>query len=398
MRILFLPLITGGPAAGTISRCLAIAEHLRMFHHDVLFVTNGLAQQYVEEAGFPYLSAEVPDPPRVLHPLYSLSDVAVYLNLTHERFVRGALDAELRAVDAFKPDVLFSEFQLTAPITAAVTGLPLVSTACSPAHPRFASPLFADERAVNHDEAIAGFNSILNERELEPIEDVAELFFLRSQVKIAPTLLELEPLLSDVVRVHFVGHLLYDRRELAPLPSGIVERAHGKNLVFVYLGEGEIGPVQYVEVLPKALDGSEFHAIVAVGNHPDLPELPADTSNTTWVRYVPGRSILRSSRAVIFHGGQNTAMASLIHRVPSLIFPAHDFERDFNARALARIGTGLHCSTEEFVPEVLLDNLRQVTQPEFDLAAETFSWKVLRSGGPSYAAELVLSAAKGAAS
>ncbi|MGO9121590.1 MAG: glycosyltransferase, partial [Desulfomonilaceae bacterium] len=225
--------------------------------------------------------------------------------------------------------------------------------------------------------------------------DVAELFFTRSNVKVAPTIKEIEPLLADVPNLHYVGYLLYDRQELAPLPRGLIEKAHGKNLIFVYFGMGEIGPAQYTSVLPRSFGGTEFHAIVAVGDHPDLQGLPDPTNNVTWFRFVPGRSILRGSQALIFHGGQNTAMASLIHKVPSLVFPGKDFERDFNARALAGIGVGINCAVEDFTPEQVLEKTRELLSPSYRSAAETYSWAVLRGGGARHAADLVLGAAEG---
>jgi UDP:flavonoid glycosyltransferase YjiC (YdhE family) len=395
MRILFLPIITRGSAIGTITRCLSVAHHLRLFGHEAFFLTHGEGAKQVAESDFPFTEGAVPKPPGPLHALTDLSDVAVFLNLTDEDYLRRSLEAEQKAVVRFKPDVLFSEFKLTAPITAAKTGLPLVSTACSPADPRFISPLFSEKRAVNHEDAIAGFNRILEERGLAPIIDVAELFFMRSNVKIAPTVQEIEPLLADVPNLHYVGYLLYDSHELAPLPEGLIEKAYGKNLVFAYFSTGEIGPAQYTSVLPRSFDGTDFHAIVAVGDHPDLPELPVPTNNVTWVRFVPGRSILRRSQALIFHGGQNTAMASLIDKVPSLVFPGTDFERDFNARALARIGVGIHCAVEDFTPHLVLENTLQLMSPSYRLAAETYSGEILRGGGPRNAADLVIKAAEG---
>ncbi len=63
MRILFLPLITGGPAIGTISRCLAIAHHLRKFSNEVFFLTNAEGAKLVAEAGFQFMEGAVPDTP-----------------------------------------------------------------------------------------------------------------------------------------------------------------------------------------------------------------------------------------------------------------------------------------------------------------------------------------------
>lgn len=393
MRVLFFPIITRGAAIGSITRCLAIADHLQQYGHQCFFLTNGEGARHVADAGHPYMEGIVPDPPGSFHPLRNLSDVAVYLNLTREDYLRHALAAEQSAIDRFQPDVLFSEFKLTAPITAAANGLPLVSTACSPADPRFVSELYPHRPSGPADDANAGFNKILDERALPPIRDVAELFFSRSATKIAPTLPELEPLLSDVPDLHYVGYLLYDRWELEPLPPGLLEQAHGRHVVFVYLSTGEIGPDRYTRMLPEAFQDTEFHAIVAVGDHPKLPELPPPASNVTWVRFVPGRSILNCSNAVIFHGGQNTAMGTLIHKVPSLVFPGEDFERDFNARSLARIGVGLHCSADDFTPAKVRTAVRGLLDPAYASAAETYSGKVLEQGGPQRAADLVLATA-----
>lgn len=395
MRILFLPLITGGSAVGTISRCLAIADHLRKLSHEVFFLTNGGGAKLVGDAGFPFMEGSVPSPPGPLHALHDLSDVALYLNLTDEKFVRRSLQEEQRAVESFKPDILFSEFKLTSPITAALSGLPLVSTACSPADPRFASPLFPAPKTVDHTEAIAGFNRILDENGLVRITDVAELFFTRSHVKIAPTIPEIEPLLADVPNLFYVGYLLYDGIELAPLPLGLLKAAHGRKVVFAYFGMGEIEPKDFNRVIPEAYADTEFYAIIAVGDHPDAHNLPDPTPNAEWVRFVPGRSILGCSHALLFHGGQNTAMASVIHKVPSLIFPGQDFERDFNARGLERIGVGIRLQKEDFTPASVLEHTRRLSSPSYGLAAETYSGKVLGKGGARCAADLVLAAAEG---
>ncbi|MCG8377277.1 MAG: hypothetical protein MI702_12430, partial [Chlorobiales bacterium] len=263
------------------------------------------------------------------------------------------------------------------------------------ADPRFRSPLYPVQSLPAHEEAVVGFNKILGEKGLEPIADVSELFFGRSRVKIAPTTLELEPLLADVPYLHYVGYLLYDRWELAPLPDGLLEECRGRNVVFAYFSSGEIGPREYTRVLPEAYDGTEFHAIVAVGDHPQLPELPPSTSNTTWVRFVPGRSIMTCSQALVFHGGQNTAMASLIHGLPSLVFPGNDFERDFNASALDSVGAGIKLSSEHFNPEDVLEATRQLREPAYRLAAKEYGLKAIRSGGAQRAADLVLEAAYG---
>jgi len=360
--------------------------------HSVFFLTGETSREHLDKAGFEYRIGPMPDPPGPVHPLRSLAEVALFLNLTREDHVRRSFESELAAIDRFMPDVLFSEFKLTAPISAARAALPLVSTACTPAHPDFVSPLFSEAGSAN-DEATRGFHSLLEQEGIPPVQDVAELFFLRSGLKIVPSSQELEPMLRGVENLHYVGYLLYDRWEKAPLPPRLIQAAAVPHLVFAYFSMGEIGPDKYTRILPRAFDRTEFHVVIATGFHPDLPALPEDTSNVSFFRMVPGISVLDRSDAVIFHGGQNTAMASLLHGVPSLIFSGSDFERDFNARGLARIGAGMHMKTEEFVPDHLIRSTRRLVRGAYRGNAVSHGRGLRALGGPGRAAELVLKAA-----
>ena len=393
MRILFLPLITRGSAIGTISRCLAIAEILREKGHFVSFVIGESAIRHVEKAGFEYQIGPMPDPPGPLRPLRNLADVALFLNLTNENYVRRSFENERLAIDRFTPDVLFSEFKLTAPISAARAGLPLVSTACTPAHPEFVSPLFPETGKAD-DDSVRGFNHLLEEEGFSPVQDVAELFFMRSNLKIVPSSRELEPLLQGIEDLHYVGYLLYDRWERAALPPGLRQAVTVPHLIYAYFSMGEIGPDKYVEVLPRAFDETEFHLVVATGSHPDLPALPEATANVSFFRMVPGISVLDRSDAVIFHGGQNTAMASLLHGVPSLIFSGSDFERDFNARGMARVGAGMHMKTDDFTPDRLIRSVRGLVRGDYGRNAYAHGQGLRQLGGPMRAADLILKAAE----
>lgn len=336
MKILFLPFITGKAALGSVSRCLTVAEVLRDQGHQISFVTSRFLTPYVRDAGFEYLEAPAPDPPGARRPIRTIVDVALFLNLTDETFIRRSFEAEIQAIERFRPDIIFGEFKLTATISAARYGLPVVSTASTPAHPAFVSPLFSNAEE-QQETGTEGFNRLLAEEGLDPVQSVADIFFLRSNIKIVPSSSELEPMLAREPGLHYVGYLLYDRWEKAPLPPDLLKDVRSPHLVFAYLAVGEIGPDRYVDVFSRAFDGTECHAVVAVGSHPQLDGLPADTSNVTYADFVPG-TILEKSDAVIFHGGQNTLTAALMDGVPGIAVPGTDFERDFNARGLAKIG------------------------------------------------------------
>ena len=388
MRVLFMPLITRGVALGTISRCLAVAEILRERGHPVLFLAGGPVAEHITESGFDFREGVMPDPPGPLHPLRNLADVSMFFNLTREDYIRQALKTELEVIDEFKPDVIFSEFKLTAALSAPYSGLPLVSTACTPAHPDFTTPLFLGP-GPSQEESLTGFNHLLDELKLPPIKDVAELFFMRSRLKIAPCSRELEPLLQNLENLHYVGYLLYEPWERAPLPPDLLKGGDASRLVYVYFSSGEIRPHQYLRALPQAFDHTEFQVVAAVGSHPDLPETPPATPNVTYTRFVPQGSILEKSEAFIFHGGQNSCMSSLLHGVPSLIVPGMDFERDFNVRGLVQIGAGLELKIDEFTPEKILHDTRAVIEGDYGARAKIHGQELRKLGGPLRAVDLL---------
>ena len=394
MKILFLPLITRGSALGSISRCLAMAEVLREQGHQTLFLTNSLSAAHVERFGFDYLVGAMPPPPGDFHPMHDLADVAVYLKLTEENYIRQALQREWEAVEQFDPDVMVSEFKLTAPITAGRAGLPLVSTACTPAMPGFVSRLYQGEPRLDHSEALEGFNRILNELGQEAIHSVAELFYGRSQVKLAPTSPELEPALGEVPNLCYVGYLLHHAMEHGDLPPELQAPARESRLVFTYLSTGELGPKIYTKVLPSAFEGTRFHVAVATGDHPDLPELPAPTANLSYHRFLPGMSMLEASRAYLSHGGQNSVVSAMLAGVPSLLFPGGDFERYFNSRQAAKLGAAKNLPIQEFAPEKLRQHLRDLLESSCAQEAAAAGERLRVLGGPRRAAEMVLQAAE----
>jgi len=390
MKILFLPFITGKAALGSVSRCLTVAEELQNLGHEACFVTSRFISPYVRDARFDYLEAPAPGPPGSRRPIRTIVDVALFLNLTDETFIRQSFEAEQKAIERFRPDIVFSEFKLTASISAARHELPLVSTASTPAHPEFVSPLFSETES-EQEHGTEGFNRLLMEEGLEPIQSVAELFFLRSHVKIVPSSPELEPMLSGEDSLHYVGYLLYDRWEKAPLSPALLENVASPHVVFAYLAVGEIGPDRYVDVFSRAFDNTEFHVVVAVRSHPQLTVLPGNTSNVTYANFVPG-TILEKSDAVIFHGGQNTLTAALLEGVPGLVVPGTDFERDFNARGMAEIGAGIHMNADNFVLDKVLSAARDLVQRDYGQRAREHGDGLRALGGPSKAARLALSA------
>ena len=305
MRVLFLPLV-GGYGLGPITQCLALADEAKSRGHAVAFLCQPTYRLWVE-AGTIQHTAPLPTlQAKVIPKFFKLADAALALGLADIEFVRASVDLELQAISDFRPDLLVSKIKLSAPISARIAGLPLVSTAMWADHPNFTSPLY--ERSASASYVTAVYNQALHEYVQDPIDDIGELSFLRSDLKIAPSSPRLDPGLMQVKNLHYVGYLLYRNLEVGGLPEWLQQWVPSTPLIYVYLGTGDVSLHMYTQVLPQTFDGTGFYVVVSVAGDPQLSDLPQSTSNIRYVGSTPGLATMRKSKLVIHHGGSNTAV------------------------------------------------------------------------------------------
>jgi hypothetical protein len=228
----------------------------------------------------------------------------------------------------------------------------------------------------------------------EQVETAAELTFMRSQLRLAPTLAELEPeLAASGTDVSFIGHTV-DRTEEEDVPEDLVGVGDGP-VGFVYLSVTGLDPPMYADVLTTAFRGTGTTVVCAVGYHYGAAQLPDGTAEVRFVRYVPAHAVLKRSDFVIFHAGHDTMMSVLYHGIPSLAFPQGSSERLYNAAALERIGAGIWLPFAAFRPRRILKAVHELTSGRFAPALERFSARLHQAGGCEEAVAKILQLAKG---
>lgn len=353
MRILLVP-AAGGVGLGPLTNVLAIAEDAVHAGHDVAFMCKGNWFPFVSRFG-PMYSAPLPKQfTEKLPSPYKLSDVLIGLGWADPEFIRASITAEINAITSFSADIVVSMLQVTAPISAQILRKPSVAVFSWADGPDFRSPLYPQNDTCKGFEVY--YNQVFSEFGISPIQDICELAYMRSELRIAPTIPELQPELTQVPGVHFVGSLLSHSMESEICPDEILQIKARENvpLIFVYLSPGDMRPEHWIPRLVNAFTGHPYEVIVTLAPLDISPKSLPSSENIHFFKRLPGSAVIANSNLVISHGGANTVNNALCHGIPQLVFPDKYAERDYNGRAVARLGAGLNLSTEQFEPNRLL--------------------------------------------
>ena len=93
----------------------------------------------------------------------------------------------------------------------------------------------------------------------------------------------------------------------------------------------------------------------------------------------------------IHHGGQNTMVQCIRHKVPSLIFQGRHFERFYNAQKAFEAGCDLNLKVKNFNCEELRLNCGKLIENlECEKSLNLYSKKIESYGDAARAAEILL--------
>ena len=348
MKVLIVPMSAIAETAGPASRCKLLAE---------AFLNNGIetATCMAADINFkkidnvPNYFLDIPMPfglPKVI--ASRMFPLAQKFGLTARKTVRsfdqvllmtGNLDYKYlkrsvvsvrNAVKDFKPDVIYSEFNLSAMIAARIENIPLWTTVSYPTQPTYAhNPRLA-----------AGLNKLLREYHIPQVESALHLFDWADK-KICPSIKELEPFNDDVT---FCGAL----KSVNPTNTT-------RNKILVYMGNGTISADKTKNVITEAFTDSKYEVFIASKY---LGETTYDNIHIA-ARW-DFNQLLDEAVLYINHGGQNSIIDGLIHGVPQIVVPGKVFERKYNAESLVRNDAGLYLAHRDFTAKNISTAAEQI--------------------------------------
>ena len=304
------------------------------------------------------------------------------------KYLRKSVESVRQAVQEFRPDAVYSEFNISAMIAARKEGLPLYATVSYPTQHTFAcEPSLAK-----------GLNRLLRELELPEVESALQLFDWADRA-FCPSIRELEPM--DREDVCYVGALKAtttgengsgaegmaqadgeastaqdsgeDGRDEASATPGTGKK---RNKVLVYMGNGTVSAKQTMQVVSRVFCGSGYEVYIASSY---LPE------GTTLNVHVAPRwdfdTLLDEAVLFINHGGQNSIMDGLIHGVPQIMVPGKVFERQYNAKSVMENKAGVSLSYRNFNVDTLSVIIEKVAHSKKTRQNAAALGKKLMAGG-----------------
>lgn len=344
MRILIAPMAALAEMKGPIRRARALAIEAKKRGHDIAFCA-ATDPNYLPVEEIKNYPAPLPSPFGL--PLFigkRVFKIAQILGIQQRKRVRsfeevlhivGAIDRKFfpkdvyclrKAIREFRPDVVYSEFRISAIIAAEMEDVNIVTSYSFPIQKTYTcNPEYA-----------GGVKEFLRRNNLPEIESVLDIFDW-ADLKIVPSSYELEPI--DDKKVVYVGPFVVPQKTGKKSIRGGSER-----VIIAYMGSGTITPKRLVKVLTKTFGGTDFNVYIS-----------------TRIITPSVRGIMPRATAFINHGGQNSVMTGLIYGTPQIICPGNVFERRYNACSVERLKAGVSIETDDFTPE----RIRQLIQ-EFE--------------------------------
>ena len=338
MKILIVPMAAMAETSGPSSRCRILAEE---FAKAGLEVATCRAEDvnYKPIEGIKNFFLEIPMPMGLPAPIAkkmfpiaqktgitsrktvnSFDQVLFLTGNLNYNYIYKSVDSVRKAIKDFHPDIVYSEFNISAMIAAHLDRIPLYCTVSYPTQHAYG----------NKPKLSKGLNRYLREKVLSQVDSALQLFDLADK-SFCPSIPELEPIKKEYV--FFCGTLKRKRE---------YDHAGNKNKIVVYMGNGTISAKKMKKVK------SRYDVYIASSY---LGE--GDTDNIHIAPRWDFEELLGTAALFINHGGQNSITDGLIHGVPQIVVPGKIFERKYNASCIETNHAGAVISPTEFTPDII---------------------------------------------
>ncbi len=286
----------------------------------------------------------------------SFDEVLHLTGNTDYAYLKQSVEDIRKAIKAFQPDIVYSEFNISAMLAAKLEHVILYISASYPTQHQYSH---------NHKYA-KGLNRLLREQGLPPLDSCLELFDF-AEKKFIPSCKELEPM--EDPKVSFCG----------TFKGAIKASSAVRDKVLVYMGNGTISQRKMVKEVSRAFESTEYQVYIAgqglkeesFGNIHIAPFFNFDA-------YLP-ESVL-----FINHGGQNSIADGLVYGVPLLVCPGKVFERKYNAQSIVKAGAGEELSVADFTSEEIRRvALQIINNPDYQRNAYRIGKELTSLGGVS---------------
>jgi uncharacterized protein (TIGR00661 family) len=320
---------------GHVSRCVPIAKEVQRRGGEVLFSTYMEGVDYVAKQGLPVVEApeiylETDETGSIdLKTTFQTRALTVSLTLTKQ------ITFEVQQIQAFKPDIVFSDTRISSIIAARLLRVPCVVLLNQflPRAPR--------EKDTNFWKLLDGsvltlLGRIWTFTNTVIIPDFPEPYTISLDSLRAPK--------RYGVKMDLVGSILGVRPEDNPEASNVKKKLGiEEDQVLVYAGisgpRTERMPLIHMLIPLFKEFPDRFHVVMSTGD-PEGGSEPKRMGNLTMIPWIVDRyAFLNACDVVISRGGHETIMQSIGYGKPSIIIPTPRHPEQYgNARRATEIG------------------------------------------------------------
>ncbi len=390
MRVYFAPC---GIGLGHVGRCVPIAKKLLDEGVEVVFSTYREGIRYIEREKLPLIKAppigfQVKPDGTVDFKQTAVNPGPFLASFTLLR----QIDAEIRFIEGFKPDVVVSDSRASPILAARVLGVPRICIlnqfqVIIPRKKRFLRlARFADSITLTLIGKIwTGGNTVL-------IPDFPPPYTICSGNLTIP-----KPYRKSV---KLIGPILEVRPEELPTQEELRKKLQlpfDKPVIFVPIS----GPIRerafLIGILRKILlNFPEDYEIVMSLGYPNADTNPVRHGNLTIYKWIPNRfEYLKACDIVIGRAGHGTLTQCLCYGKPLILVPTPNHtEQLWNAIQAEKLGVAEIIQQKELTREKLLKNVKQVLEGEMPERLRIVQKEVVKYDGLGNAVKAVLEAAE----
>ena len=373
MRALLVPMSAMAETSGPSSRCRLLAEGFRdanietatCMAKDVNYSTIDGIYNYHLDTPMPFGLPEViasrsfPVAQKLgitsKKTVNSFDEVLWFTGNLNHRYLKKSVESVRKAIHDFRPDALYSEFNISAIIASRIEQIPLYTTVSYPTQHEYA----------HRSDLAKGINMLLAEFGLPKIESALQLFDWADK-SFCPSIRKLEPINKS--NVYYCGTLK---------SKSMNESSLTRDKILVYMGSGTISPKKMINVISNAFSGSRYRVYIASAA---LKETTMD--NIHIARRWDFDVMLDEAVLFINHGGQNSIVDGLLHKVPQIMVPGKVFERKYNALSVADNKAGISVPFKSFNPAYVRNTAEQViASGEMSANAAVLGRELTNAGG-----------------
>ncbi len=381
MKILVVPMAAMAETAGPSSRCRQLVEGFRFAGIDVA-TCRAEDVNYKSIDGVQNYFLDIPMPMGLPKPIATRTfPIAQKLGITSKKtvnsfdqvlrftgnldykYLKKSVESVRNAILEYNPDIVYSEFNISAIVAAKKEGIPLYTTVSYPTQHEYA-----------HDSRLTGgLNHLLDKMRLPRVYSALQLFDWADK-RFCPSIRELEPieeLKGEEDSICYCG-TFKAAEDIGSKKIGLSSR----DKILVYMGNGTVSATKTLSVIQAAFAGSKYEVYLATSY---LPEETIDN-----IHIAPRwdfSKLLDEAAIYINHGGQNSIVDGLLHGVPQIMVPGKVFERKYNAESVADADAGIVIDFRDFDAAHIKEAFEKITSSDIMSDSSRKLGDLLRNAG-----------------